>query len=55
MFKHYNFPYAILMMVFIYMKILKDIFRMKTNMKLIKIALCGFNERFSLRYKQKIK
>jgi GT2 family glycosyltransferase len=55
MFKHYNFPYAILMMVFIYLKILKDIFKMKSNMKLIKIALCGFNERFSLRYKQKSK
>ena len=52
-FKHYNLPYAILMMIFVYMKILKDIFRMKTNIKLIILALCGFHESFSLRYKQK--
>ena len=54
-FKHYNYPYAMVMMIFVYMKILKDIFRMKTNVQLIKLALCGFHESFSLRYKQKYK
>lgn len=52
MFKHYKVPYAILMMLFMYMKILRDVFKKKSNIKLIKLALLGFHEKNSLRYKQ---
>lgn len=51
-FKHYSFPYAVIMMLFIYLKILLKIIRLRAHPGLIKLALMGFPEKQSLRYKQ---
>jgi len=55
LFKHYSKPYAILMLLLTYLKLLKLSITGKTNLSLLKIALMGFSERYSLRYKQKEK
>ena len=52
-FKHYSTPYALIMMLFVYLKLIRNIIYMRTNLNLIKIALQGFPESKSLRYKQK--
>ena len=52
-FKHYSTPYALTMMLFVYLKLIRNIIYMRTNLNLIKIALQGFPESKSLRYKQK--
>lgn len=52
-FKHYSFPYALIMMSLVYLKLLKKAVFLKVNLSLIKLALLGFPERCSLRYKQK--
>ncbi len=55
LFKHYSKPYAILMLLLTYLKLLKLSITGKTNLSLLKIALMGFSEQYSLRYKQKEK
>ena len=55
LFKHYSKPYAILMLLLTYLKLLKLSITGKTNLSLLKLALMGFSERYSLRYKQKEK
>ena len=52
-FKHYNLPYALCMMLIVYIKLLKKITFLQANLSLIKLALIGFPESSSLRYKQK--
>ena len=51
-FKHYNFLYGLIMMSFVYLSIIKNYFKSKVNIKLIKLALKGFPEKHSLRYKE---
>lgn len=51
-FKHYNFLYALIMMSFVYLSIIKNYFKSKADLKLIKLALKGFSEKYSLRYSQ---
>jgi len=55
LFKHYSKPYAILMLLLTYLKLFKLSIKGKTNLSLLKLALMGFSERYSLRYKQKEK
>jgi len=55
LFKHYSKPYAIVMLLLTYLKLFKLSVTGKTNLSLLKIALTGFSERYSLRYKQKEK
>ena len=55
LFKHYSKPYAILMLLLTYLKLFKLSITGKTNLSLLKLALMGFSERYSLRYKQKEK
>ena len=55
LFKHYSKPYAISMLLLTYLKLFKLCITGRTNPSLLKIALKGFPERYSLRYKQKEK
>ena len=55
LFKHYSAPYAIVMLLLTYLKLFKLTLTGKINLSLLKIALMGFSERYSLRYKQKEK
>ncbi len=55
LFKHYSKPYAIVMLLLTYLKLFKLSITGNTNLSLLKIALMGFSERYSLRYKQKEK
>ncbi|MEL0103665.1 MAG: glycosyltransferase family 2 protein [Gammaproteobacteria bacterium] len=55
LFKHYSKPYAIVMLLLTYFKLFKLSITGNTNLSLLKIALMGFSERYSLRYKQKEK
>ena len=55
LYKHYSKPYAFLMMFLTYLKILKLFMQGKGNYLLLKLALLGFPEIYSLRYKQKEK
>ena len=52
-FKHYGFIYSSLMMIFVYLKILKLLISGRCDLTLIILALKGFPESDSLRYKQK--
>ena len=52
-FKHYGFIYSLLMMSFVYLKILKLTISRRCDLSLIILALKGFPESESLRYKQK--
>ncbi len=52
-FKHYNFFYSLLMMFMVYLKILKNLFSGKSDLELLLLAIKGFPEKSSLRYKQK--
>lgn len=52
-FKHYGFTYSLLMMIFVYLKILKLLISGRCDVTLIILALKGFPESDSLRYKQK--
>jgi hypothetical protein len=54
-YKHYGFFYSRTMMMFMYLKILSKILRLQARPSLVKLALMGFPERLSLRYKQKSK
>ena len=54
-YKHYNFIYAFFMIALTYLKLTKKVFYMKTSLSLVKIALMGFPDRYSLRYKQKVR
>ena len=51
--KHYNILYASFMILLVYLKIIKHIIYGRCDMSLIKLALKGFPESDSLRYKQK--
>ena len=52
-FKHYGFIYSSLMMIFVYLKILKLIISRRCDITLVILALKGFPDSDSLRYKQK--
>ena len=52
-FIHYNIFYASIMLLLMYLNILGKIVRLKARLSLVKLALLGFPERCSLRYKQK--
>ena len=52
-FKHYGFIYSLLMMSFVYLKIFKLMISRRCDLSLIILALKGFPESESLRYKQK--
>lgn len=52
-YKHYGFFYSRTMMMFMYLKILSKILRLQARPSLVKLALMGFPEKLSLRYKQK--
>lgn len=52
-FIHYNIFYASIMMLLMYLNILGKILRLRARLSLVKLALLGFPERCSLRYKQK--
>lgn len=51
-FKHYSIFYSSLMMLMVYLKILKNLFLGKSDRSLLLLALKGFPEKSSLRYKQ---
>ncbi len=51
-FKHYGVVYSLLMMLMVYLKILKNLFLRKVDSELLLLALKGFPEKSSLRYKQ---
>ena len=51
-FKHYGVVYSLLMMLMVYLKILKNLFLGKVDSGLLLLALKGFPENSSLRYKQ---
>ena len=55
LFKHFSKPYAIVMLLLTYLKLFKLTLTGKINLSLLKIALMGFSERYSLMYKQKKK
>ena len=50
-FKHYSIFYSSLMMLMVYLKILKNLFLGKSDRSLLLLALKGFPEKSSLRYK----
>ena len=52
-FKHYSVIYASIMMFLVYLKILKLIVYRRCDISLIILAIKGFPERYSLKYKQK--
>ena len=52
-YKHYGRFYAFIMLFFIYLKIIKYFVTGKCDFSLIKLALKGFPEQSSLRYKQR--
>ena len=52
-FKHYGFIYSSIMMIFVYLKILKLVLSRRCDVTLVILALKGFPECDSLRYKQK--
>ena len=52
-FKHYGFIYSSIMMIFVYLKILKLVLSRRCDVTLLILALKGFPECDSLRYKQK--
>ena len=51
-FKHYSVFYSLLMMSMVYLKILKNLFLGKVDRELLLLALKGFPEKSSLRYRQ---
>ena len=53
-FKHYNIFYSSLMMFIVYLKILKNLFSGKSDLELLLLAIRGFPEKSSLRYKQRV-
>jgi len=52
MFKHYSKPYSIIMLLLISLKIFKYFFSGRCKYDTVKLALKGFPEEYSLRYKQ---
>tara|TARA_B100001059_G_C17760937_1_gene542786 strand:+ start:319 stop:1230 length:912 start_codon:yes stop_codon:yes gene_type:complete len=52
-YKHYGFFYSRIMMMLMYLNILGKVVRLKARPSLVKLALMGFPEKRSLRYKQK--
>ncbi len=50
-FKHYNFFYSSIMMMLLYLKIIKLFFTKRCGLSLIRLALKGFPEESSIRYK----
>jgi len=52
-FKHYGFMYSSLMMIFVYLKIIKLLISRRCDVTLAILALKGFPDSDSLRYKQK--
>ena len=52
MFKHYNKPYSVIMLLLISLKIFKYFFSGRCKYDTVKLALKGFPEEYSLRYKQ---